>query len=112
MEGEGEGEGEKGEAVIENGGWERKAVTNYCRLRGGKGVGKWWEKKVGRWRRGYTGSYCIPVYESQADEGRRELVGGCVGIIGAPALKRWVRMEDTGCGDEMGRGGQGRSASD
>ena len=28
--------------------WKRKAVTNYCRLRGGKGIGRWWEKKVGR----------------------------------------------------------------
>ena len=25
-------------------GWRRKAVTNYCRLRGGKGMGKWWER--------------------------------------------------------------------
>ena len=29
-------------------GWRRKAVTNYCRLPGGKGMGRWWEKKVGR----------------------------------------------------------------
>ena len=28
--------------------WRRKAVTNYCRLRGGKGIGKWWENRVGR----------------------------------------------------------------
>ena len=29
-------------------GWRRKAVTNYCRLRGGKGIERWWEKKIGR----------------------------------------------------------------
>ena len=28
--------------------WRRKAVTNYCRLRGGKGIGRWWDKKM--WR--------------------------------------------------------------
>ena len=25
------------------------------------------------------------------------------GIIGASASKKWVRMEDTGCGDEEGK---------
>ena len=29
-------------------GWRRKAVTNYCRLRGRRGLGRWWEKKIGR----------------------------------------------------------------
>ena len=29
-------------------GWRRKAVTNYCRLRGGKGIGRWWDDKIGR----------------------------------------------------------------
>ena len=24
----------------------RKAVVHYCRLRGGKGVGKWWEERT------------------------------------------------------------------
>ena len=28
--------------------WRRKAVTNYCRLREGKGIGRWWEKQIGR----------------------------------------------------------------
>ena len=28
--------------------WRRKAVTNYCRLRGGKGIGRWWDEKIGR----------------------------------------------------------------
>ena len=24
-------------------GWRLKAASNYCRLRGGKGIGRWWE---------------------------------------------------------------------
>ena len=28
--------------------WRREAVTKYCRLRGGKGIGRWWEEKIGR----------------------------------------------------------------
>ena len=41
---EGEG-GVIGRATL---GWKRKAVTNHCRLRGGKGIGRWWENRVGR----------------------------------------------------------------
>ena len=26
----------------------RKAVTNYCRLREGKGIGRWWDEKIER----------------------------------------------------------------
>ena len=29
-------------------GWRRKAGTNYCPLRGGKGIGRWCEKQIGR----------------------------------------------------------------
>ena len=29
-------------------GGSRKAVTNYCQLRGGKGIRKWWENRIGR----------------------------------------------------------------
>ena len=37
------------EAVIGRAmGWWRKAVANYCRLRGGKGIGRWWDNKIGR----------------------------------------------------------------
>ena len=37
------------EAVIGRAmGWRREAVTSYCRLRGGKGIGRWWNKKIGR----------------------------------------------------------------
>ena len=28
--------------------WRRKALTNYYRLRGGKGIGRWWDEKIGR----------------------------------------------------------------
>ena len=28
--------------------WKRKAVTNYCQLRGEKGIGRWWDDKIGR----------------------------------------------------------------
>ena len=28
--------------------WRRKAATNYYRLRGGKGIGRWWDDKIGR----------------------------------------------------------------
>ena len=36
-----------GEAVIRRAmGWRRRPVTNYCRLRGGKGIGRWWGFKV------------------------------------------------------------------
>ena len=37
------------EAVIGRAmGWRREAVTNYCRLRGGKGIGGWWNASIGR----------------------------------------------------------------
>ena len=40
---------EREEAVIGRAmGWRRKAVTNYCRLRGGKGIGRGWDEKIGR----------------------------------------------------------------
>ena len=28
-------------------GWKRKAATNYCRLRGGKGIRSWWITRCG-----------------------------------------------------------------
>ena len=27
--------------------WKRKAVTNYCRLRGRRGIGRCWDDKIG-----------------------------------------------------------------
>ena len=42
-------EEEGGEAVITRAmKGRRKAVTNYCRLRGGKGIGRWWENRIGQ----------------------------------------------------------------
>ena len=62
------------EAVIGRAmGWRRKAVTNYCRLREGKGIGGWWNAKIEdrtggggempeMWERGANaGSHCVPV---------------------------------------------------
>ena len=44
-----DGLGGDGRMVIERAmGWRREAVTSYCRLRGGKGIGRWWNKKIGR----------------------------------------------------------------
>ena len=50
-------------------GWRRKAVTNYRRLRGGKGIGSWWEKKIGR-----TDDETCPKCgeEVKGERGRRE----------------------------------------
>ena len=42
-----EGGGEE-EVIRRAMGWKRKAVTSYCRLRRKKGIGKWWEKKIGQ----------------------------------------------------------------
>ena len=44
-----DGLGGDGKAVIGRAmKWRWKAVTNYCRLRGGKGIGRWWDDKIGR----------------------------------------------------------------
>ena len=40
-------EGEEEGIITRAMGWKRKAVTNYCRLRGAKGTRKWWENKIG-----------------------------------------------------------------
>ena len=37
---------DEGEGIKRAMGWRRKAVTNYCRLRGGKGIGRWWNDKI------------------------------------------------------------------
>ena len=39
---------ERGEAIERAMGWKTVALTNYyCRLRGRKGIGRWWGNKVG-----------------------------------------------------------------
>ena len=43
-----EGDGSEDALIGRAMGWRRKAVTNYCRLRGGKGIciGRWWDDKI------------------------------------------------------------------
>ena len=43
--------------------WKRKAVTNYCQLRRGKGIGRWWDDnlKIGR----VEGAECPKFGEEQ-----------------------------------------------
>ena len=53
-----EGDGSK-DAVI--GRWRRKAVTNYCRLRGRKGIGRWWDNKIER----VEGAECLKCGEEE-----------------------------------------------
>ena len=54
--------------------WRRRAVTNYCRLRGGKGIGRWWEKKIGgqrrkMWRgRANSRPHSVLVYTGRSEE--------------------------------------------
>ena len=99
--------------------WSRKAATNYCRLWGGKGLGNWWENKVGRGvdatcpRCGLEEDTpdhivfrCRKVERVKDKEGRKELVRE-VGVRWdsweALALKRWLRMACSGQVDDEGR---------
>ena len=43
-----EGDGSEDAVIGRAMGWRRKAVTNYCRLRGGKGIERWCDERVGR----------------------------------------------------------------
>ena len=68
-------------------GWRRKAVTNYCQLRGGNGIGRWWEKKIGwteeevseMWggkgrcanQTTDNGPHSVPLWEGPKSEGRK-----------------------------------------
>ena len=90
-------------------GWRRKAVTNYCRLRGGKGIGRWWnENRTGggcrmskMWRRGGNArAYrvrCGNIRRVKDGRGRREWArkeGMRWDSWDALASKKWVRMEE------------------
>ena len=99
--------------------WKRKAVTNDCRLRGGKGIGRWWEKKVGRVEEAtcpecaieegtpdHIVFRCKKVRRVKDERGRREWAreaGMRWNDWGALTSKKWVRMEDTGRVDDEGR---------
>ena len=102
--------------------WRRKAVTNYCRLRGGKGIGRWWDEKMGRVEdkrcpRCEEGEEQMPDHivfrcrkvrrvKDIEGRGRREWAreaGMRWDSWDALASKKWVRMEDSGRVDDEGR---------
>ena len=104
-------------------GWRRKAVTNYCRLRGGKGIGRWWDKKIGRVEDAgcprcreeeqtpeHIVFRCRKVrrVKDERGRGRREWAkeaGMRWDSWDALASKKWVRMEDSGrVDDDPGEG--------
>ena len=92
--------------------WKRKAVTNYCRLRGGKGIGRWWGCRVGhvddaRYPRcgeeeetpGHIVFRCRKVRRVRDERRRREWVrenGLRWDSWDALASRKWVRMKDSG----------------
>ena len=98
-----------------------KAVTNYCRLRGGKGIGRWWDDKIGR----IEGAECSKCGEEEQTSdhivfqcgkirrvrhekgrGRREWAsenGMRCDSWDALAPKKWVRMQESGRVDDEGR---------
>ena len=95
-------------------------MTSYCRLRGGKGLGRWWENKVGCVeddtcpiaRRGEEEDTpdnivfrCRKIKRVKDQKGRREWVRERElrwDSWDALAEKKWVRMEDTGLVDDEG----------
>ena len=95
---------------------EAGAVTNYCRLRGGKGIGRWWEARIGQAEDGRC-PRCgeeekIPdhiVFRSREIRRTRDVKGRdrrrWVKEEGmrwdALASKKWVRAEDTGQLDDL-----------
>ena len=100
-------------------GWWRKAVTNYCRLRGGKGIGRWWETKIGRTEEDVCPKcgeeeqmadhivfHCEKVRRVKDKRGRRgwarenEMRWDSWDVLES---KKWVRMEDSGHMDDEGR---------
>ena len=110
---------EQGGGIKRAMGWRRKAVTNYCRLRGGNGIGRWWDDKLGR----VEGAECPKCGEEEQtpdhivfrcgkvrrvkdEKGRREWArenGMRWDSWDALASKKWVRMEDLGRVDNEGR---------
>ena len=100
-------------------GWRWKAVTNYCRLRGGKGIGRWWDEKIGQVEDAgcprcgeeeetpeHIVFRCGNIRRVKDKKGRREWArkeGMRWDSWEALASKKWVRMEDSGRVDEEGR---------
>ena len=115
-----DGLGDDGRAVIGRAmKWGRMAVTKYCRLRGGKGIERWWGNKVGR----VEGAECPKCGEEEQtldhivfqcgkvrrvkdERERREWArenGMRWDSWDALASKQWVRMEDSGRVNDEGR---------
>ena len=100
-------------------GWRRKAVTNYCRLRGGKGIGRWWNDKIRRVegaacpRCGEEEQtpddivfHCGKVRRVKDERGRRDWArenGMRWDSWDTLASKKWMRMQDSGRVDDEGR---------
>ena len=100
-------------------GWRRKAVTNYCRLRGGKGIGRRWEKKIKRTEDDrcpkceeeeqtldHVEFRCRKVRRVKDEKGRREWAsenGMRWDSWDTLASKKWVRMQESGRVDDEGR---------
>ena len=97
-------------------GWKTKVVTSYCRLQGGKGIGKWWEEKIGQAeeaRRPRCGEeeetpehvvfWYMGIKRVKEIRKRREWFSLRWDRWEALASKRWVRMEDTGRVDDEGK---------
>ena len=97
----------------------RKAVTIYCRLRGGKGIGRWWDEKIG-WvedvgcpRCGEDEETpeqivfrCGKVRRVKDEKGRRDWArenGMRWDSWDALVSKKWVRMQDSSRVDDEGR---------
>ena len=94
-------------------------MTSYCRLRGGKGIGRWWNKKIGRVEDArcprceeeeqtpdHIVFRCRKVRRVRDGKGRREWAreaGMRWDSWDALASKKWVRMEDSGRVDDEGR---------
>ena len=111
---------EEGGGIKRAMGWRRKAVTNYCRLRGGKGIGRWWNDKIGR----VEGAECPKCGEEEQTPGHIVFRCGKVRRVrgerrrgrewasenrmrwdswDALASKKWVRVGDSGHVDDEGR---------
>ena len=110
---------EEGGGISRAMGWRWKAVTNYCRLQGGKGIGRWWNDKIGR----EGGEECPKCREEEQtpdhillrcgkgrrvkdERGRRDWArenGMRWDSWDALASKKWVRMEDSGRVDDESR---------
>ena len=85
----------RGSGYQEGDGMEEKAVTNYCRLRGGKGIGKWWGNKIGR----TDDAVCPRCREEEQSEEQSpdQIMFWCIGIKkmkDTRGRREWVEEND------------------